>query len=76
MQIQHPRNHLPAVPSKAGCQEFGSVVLEALVYVDLVTEEGAPRTEYIGRINAALRDAGLSPEYVAGAVRRFIPPEV
>jgi gamma-glutamylcyclotransferase len=51
------------------------VVLEALVYVDLVTEEGSPRTEYIGRMNAALRDAGLSPEYVAGAVRRFIPPE-
>ena len=45
----------------------------ALAYVDPVTDEGAPRKEYVQRINAGLADAGLSPEYVVRAVRKFIP---
>ena len=45
----------------------------ALVYVDSITAEGPPKPEYIGRINAGLADANLSPAYVARYVRRFIP---
>lgn len=45
----------------------------ALVYVDSITAEGAPRTEYIGRINFGLADAKLSEGYVARQVRKFIP---
>lgn len=45
----------------------------ALVYVDSITAEGAPKPEYIGRINAGLADANLSAEYVARVVRKFVP---
>jgi len=45
----------------------------ALVYVDPVTAEGAPREEYVSRINAGLADAGLSEKYVSRHVRKFIP---
>lgn len=47
----------------------------ALVYIDPVEAEGVPRLEYIGRINAALRDADLPAAYIAGVVRRFIPAD-
>lgn len=52
--------------------EAGGEVM-ALVYVDPVTEEGEPKVEYIARINAGLEDAGLSADYVARVVRRFVP---
>ncbi len=45
----------------------------ALVYVDSVTEEGVPKTEYVSRINSGLADANLSAIYVARHVRRFVP---
>ncbi len=44
----------------------------ALVYMDPVVEEGAPKDEYIRRINAGLVDANLSREYVERVVRRFV----
>jgi hypothetical protein len=51
----------------------------AMVYIDPVTAEGVPKQEYVGRINAGLLDAGLlddglSAGYVAGSIRKFIPP--
>jgi gamma-glutamylcyclotransferase (GGCT)/AIG2-like uncharacterized protein YtfP len=44
-----------------------------LIYIDPVTTEGAPKKEYIQRINSGLEDAKLSESYVARAVRNFIP---
>jgi gamma-glutamylcyclotransferase (GGCT)/AIG2-like uncharacterized protein YtfP len=46
---------------------------QCLVYVDPVTEEGAPKEEYIDRINRAVADAELPKEYVDRHIRRFIP---
>jgi len=51
----------------------GGKEVVALVYIDSITAEGPPKEEYIGRINAGLADAQLSPAYVAQYVRRFIP---
>ncbi len=47
--------------------------MECLVYVDPVTREGSPDTEYIVRINKGLADADLPEKYVAKYIRRFIP---
>lgn len=44
----------------------------ALVYVSPRTEEGVAEMEYVLRLQAALVDAGLSADYVARAVSRFI----
>jgi gamma-glutamylcyclotransferase len=51
---------------------MGNQKVEALVYLDPIVEQGAPREEYIQRINAGLADAMLSDDYVA-QVRKFIP---
>lgn len=45
----------------------------ALTYKDPVVSEGAPRKEYVDRINAAVHDAHLSLEYLQRVIRRFIP---
>jgi gamma-glutamylcyclotransferase len=45
----------------------------ALVYIDPITTEGTPKSEYIQRINAGLADAKLSDGYVIRYVRKFIP---
>jgi gamma-glutamylcyclotransferase len=45
----------------------------AMVYVDPLVEEGVPVDEYVLRINAAIREASLSDEYVDGQLRKFIP---
>ncbi len=60
------------------CKEMIAVMvdgkeLSCLVYIDLVTEEGKPKEEYIGRINHGLRDARFPDEYVERYLRRFIP---
>ena len=51
----------------------------ALVYVDeLRVEESAAKTEYVGRMNRALREAGelgLPEEWVRRVVRRCIPAD-
>ena len=47
----------------------------ALVYIDSSETEGPPVEEYIGRINAGVRDAQLSPAYVERYIRRFVPAE-
>ena len=52
--------------------KLGDDWIEAMVYIDPITEEGEPKEEYVHRINAGLADAGLSAEYVARQVRRFI----
>ena len=44
----------------------------ALVYIDPITAQGAPKKEYIHRINAGLADAHLSEVYVARYIRKFI----
>ena len=48
--------------------------LNGLVYIDLVTEEGIPKEEYITRINNGIRDAGFPDEYVTRYLRPFVPP--
>lgn len=45
----------------------------AFVYLDPVISEGAPKKEYIQRINSGLADAKLSEGYVTRYVRKFIP---
>ena len=45
----------------------------ALVYRDPVEEEGKPKGAYVGRMNAAIDDAQLSPDYVKHVIRAFIP---
>lgn len=51
----------------------GGETLDALVYIDAVSDEGPARPEYIHRINAALGDAQLPDDYVASVIRRFVP---
>jgi len=61
--------------TKEGQQE--KRLVDCLVYVDVVRlEPGHPKTEYIPRMNAALRDAeerGVPKDYVEKYVRHFIP---
>jgi len=52
---------------------LGEKEIIALVYLDPVTTEGAPKAEYIQRINSGLADANLSESYVTDYVRKFIP---
>jgi len=52
---------------------FAGQEVIALVYVGPHRDEGAPKKEYIGRINEGLADAGLSEAYVRQQVRRFVP---
>jgi len=47
-------------------------IVHAMIYIDPVDEEGAPKKEYIRRINDAVRDAGLSEAYVNRYIRRFV----
>ena len=47
----------------------------SLVYIDSSKAEGLPVEEYIGRINAGVRDAELSPAYVDRYIRRFVPEQ-
>ena len=52
---------------------FGDEEVTALVYVATVSDEGAPKAEYVERMRNGLRDAKLSEAYVRRHVRRFIP---
>jgi len=47
--------------------------LTALAYIDPVVSEGLPKSEYVARINAAVRDAQLSPRYLHQVIRRYVP---
>lgn len=47
--------------------------LIALAYIDPIVAEGRPQDEYVERMNMAVRDAQLSPEYLQQTIRRFIP---
>jgi len=49
--------------------------IQALIYIDPITEVGVPKREYIQRINKAIRSAGLSKDYVVRYIRPFIPEE-
>lgn len=49
------------------------IEISCMTYIDPVSDEGTPRTEYIGRINRGIADAGLSPGYVNRYLRGFIP---
>lgn len=52
---------------------------ECLVYVDRKrVGEGVPKEEYVGRMNAAVKDAlmlGVPREYVDEVIRRFVPDD-
>lgn len=54
---------------------IGEKTRTAMVYIDPVTAEGQPRAEYVRRINAGIKDAGLSAEYVRKYVRPFLPED-
>jgi gamma-glutamylcyclotransferase len=47
----------------------------AMVYVDPIRAEGVAKAEYVKRINAGVKDAGLSAQYVTKHIRRFIPED-
>jgi gamma-glutamylcyclotransferase len=47
--------------------------LSCLVYIDPVIEEGAPKDEYIARINSGIKDAGFPDEYITRYIRPFVP---
>jgi hypothetical protein len=53
--------------------ESGGQTKPALMYIDRVQAEGLARTEYVARINNAIADANLPPDYVAQQIRKFIP---
>lgn len=65
--------------SDHGVIEQGEKIIQALVYVDVERlNEGPPRTEYIYRINEAVKDAiqqGIPQDYFEKYIRRFIPAE-
>lgn len=46
---------------------------KCLVYVDPVTSEGAPKEEYVRRINKGIVDAQLPQEYVERSIRKYVP---
>jgi gamma-glutamylcyclotransferase (GGCT)/AIG2-like uncharacterized protein YtfP len=46
--------------------------LNCLVYIDMVTEVGKPKEEYIDRINNGIRDAELPNAYVVRYLQPFI----
>ncbi|NVN98843.1 MAG: gamma-glutamylcyclotransferase [Geobacteraceae bacterium] len=50
-------------------------ILDCMVYIDPVVEEGKPREEYINRINRGIVDAGLADDYVQRYLRPFVPAE-
>ena len=53
--------------------EVGDSSPTCLVYVDPIEEEGLPKTEYVRRINMAIEDTRLPPEYVRNSIRKFMP---
>jgi len=59
-------------------KEYLSVLLNGenqncLVYIDPITQEGAPKPEYIKRINQGLSDAQLPEDYINKYIRKYIP---
>lgn len=66
VHLGHYRKHtLPVM--------FEGHEIAALVYIDPVTQTGQALPEYVNRINTALNDAPLDPDYVAQQIRPFIP---
>jgi len=65
--------------TRSGDGETEKRTIDALVYIDVArTSRDLPKTEYIHRINMAIKDAlqkGVSQSYVDKYVRPFIPPE-
>jgi gamma-glutamylcyclotransferase len=57
----------------------GEVTIDTLVYTDVVRiKRGSPKTEYIHRMNMAIKDAlekDISLSYIDTYLRPFIPPE-
>ena len=50
--------------------------VKAIVYIDKRKKEGAPKEEYIERMNYAIADAleeGVPDEYIQTYLRKFIP---
>jgi len=47
-----------------------------LVYIDPIIEEGAPKEEYINRINQGIIDAELPIEYVNRYIRKYVPENI
>lgn len=60
-----------------GQEQDGLRIVEALVYVDDIRKDpGAPKTEYINRMNLAIKDAlqeGTPEEYIIKYLREYIP---
>ena len=52
--------------------DVGGRELSCLVYIDSVIEEGAPKEEYVVRINNGIKDAAFPDEYVTQYLRPFV----
>lgn len=50
-------------------------IINCLVYIDPITEEGKPREEYIKRINKGIISAKLPENYVKKYIRRYVPED-
>jgi len=53
--------------------DVGGRELSCLVYIDSAIEEGAPKDEYVVRINHGIKDAEFPDEYVTRHIRPFVP---
>ena len=53
--------------------EVNGSLINCLVYVDPIENEGLPKEEYIRRINMGIEDAELPSDYVRNSIRRFVP---
>lgn len=82
-RVKHPvKLLLPSYSSSSG--EVGRegeeerILEDVLVYIDTIrTTDGAPKEEYISRINNGFKDAvGIPKEWVERYVRKYVPAGV
>ena len=53
--------------------EINFVPSNCLVYIDPLTTDGFPKTEYIDRINRGIADVNLPSDYVERYIRKYLP---
>ncbi|KAG6856463.1 hypothetical protein H0H87_004323 [Tephrocybe sp. NHM501043] len=73
-----PNNYIKSIlPVEVLKGQGQGTIVDALVYIDVQRQnEGAPRHEYIARINHAFKDGkkeGIPQEYIEKYIRKFIP---
>ncbi|PUU78864.1 hypothetical protein B9Z19DRAFT_34641 [Tuber borchii] len=78
-RVKHPVKLLPRSSYSSREGEGEERILEdVLVYIDTIrTTDGAPKEEYISRINNGFKDAvGIPKEWVERYVRKYVPAGV